>query len=53
MSIRLRLTLLFSVILALTLTGFGGMLYGTQAQSMRRQQERTHQHHHHSNALAH
>jgi two-component system OmpR family sensor kinase len=41
MSVRLRLTLLYSVILALTLTGFGGMLYGTQARSMRAGNERT------------
>jgi len=34
MSIRLRLTLLYSVILALTLAGFSAMLYGTQAQSL-------------------
>ena len=34
MSIRLRLTLLFSAILALALTGFSAMLYGTQSQSM-------------------
>ena len=40
MSIRLRLTLLYSVILALTLTGFGAMLYGTQARSMRGDGER-------------
>ena len=35
MSIRLRLTLLYTVILALTLAGFSGMLYGWQWQSMR------------------
>jgi two-component system OmpR family sensor kinase len=40
MSIRLRLTLLYSVILALTLTGFGAMLYGTQARSIRGDDER-------------
>jgi two-component system OmpR family sensor kinase len=40
MSIRLRLTLFYSVILALTLTGFGAMLYGTQARSMRGADER-------------
>jgi two-component system OmpR family sensor kinase len=34
MSIRLRLTLLYSVILALTLTGFSAMLYGTQSRSI-------------------
>jgi len=40
MSIRLRLTLLYTAILALTLTGFGTMLYGTQSQSMRSGEER-------------
>jgi hypothetical protein len=40
MSIRLRLTLLYTAILALTLTGFGMMLYGTQSQSMRSGEER-------------
>ena len=34
MSIRLRLTLLYTAILALTLTGFGGVLYGTQSRSL-------------------
>ena len=34
MSIRMRLTLLYTTILALTLTSFGGMLYVTQSQSM-------------------
>lgn len=33
MSIRLRLTLLYTVILALTLTAFGAALYNVQAQS--------------------
>jgi signal transduction histidine kinase len=32
-SIRLRLTVLYSVILALTLAAFGGLLYATQAHS--------------------
>lgn len=40
MSIRLRLTLLYTAILALTLTGFGTMLYGTQSQSVRSGEER-------------
>ena len=40
MSIRLRLTLLYSVILALTLTGFSAMLYGWQSRSMRSHEER-------------
>ncbi|MCP4540909.1 MAG: HAMP domain-containing histidine kinase [Chloroflexi bacterium] len=40
MSIRLRLTLLFTAILALTLAGFGAMLYGTQSRSMRGGDER-------------
>jgi signal transduction histidine kinase len=40
MSIRLRLTLLYTVILALTLAGFGAMLYSTQAQSIRGGEER-------------
>ena len=35
MSIRLRLTLLYTAILALTLASLGGMLYSTQSQSMR------------------
>jgi len=35
MSIRLRLTLLYTAILALTLASFGGALYGTQSRSMR------------------
>jgi two-component system OmpR family sensor kinase len=34
MSIRLRLTLLYTAILALTLTVFSAMLYGTQLQSI-------------------
>ena len=34
MSIRLRLTLLYTAILALTLTSFGGVLYITQSRSM-------------------
>jgi len=34
MSIRLRLTLLYTAILALTLTAFSAMLYGTQSQSI-------------------
>lgn len=40
MSIRLRLTLLYSVILALTLAGFSGMLYGWQWRSVRSREER-------------
>jgi two-component system OmpR family sensor kinase len=40
MSIRLRLTLLYTMILALTLVGFGVVLYGTQAQTMRDREER-------------
>ncbi len=40
MSIRLRLTLLYTVILALTLAGFGAMLYRVQAQSLYRREER-------------
>jgi two-component system OmpR family sensor kinase len=39
MSIRLRLTLLYTTILALTLIGFGAVLYGTQAQTMRDREE--------------
>jgi two-component system OmpR family sensor kinase len=39
MSIRLRLTLLYSVILALTLVGFSGMLYGWQWRSVRSREE--------------
>jgi two-component system OmpR family sensor kinase len=39
MSIRLRLTLLYTAILALTLIGFGGVLYGTQAQTIRDREE--------------
>ncbi len=39
MSIRLRLTLVYSLILALTLAGLGGVLYGTQLQSVRRNEE--------------
>jgi len=40
MSIRLRLTVIYSVILALTLTGFSAMLYGWQSQSIRSAEER-------------
>jgi two-component system OmpR family sensor kinase len=40
MSIRLRLTLLYTAILALTLASFGAMLYGTQSQSIRSGEER-------------
>jgi two-component system OmpR family sensor kinase len=40
MSIRLRLTLLYTVILALTLAGFGAMLYSIQSQSIRGGEER-------------
>ena len=40
MSIRLRLTLLYTAILALTLASFGAMLYGTQSRSMRSGEER-------------
>ena len=40
MSIRLRLTLVYTAILALTLTGAGGLLYGTQVQSMYGGEER-------------
>jgi len=40
MSIRLRLTLLYTAILALTLAISGGGLYSTQYQSMRRDEER-------------
>jgi two-component system OmpR family sensor kinase len=40
MSIRLRLTIVYTAILALTLAGFGAMLYGTQSQSMRDSDER-------------
>jgi two-component system OmpR family sensor kinase len=40
MSIRLRLTLLYTTILALTLIGFGAVLYGTQAQTIRDREER-------------
>ena len=39
MSIRLRLTLLYSVILALTLASFSGMLYGWQWRSVRSREE--------------
>ena len=39
MSIRLRLTLLYTTILALTLVGFGAVLYGTQAQTIRDREE--------------
>jgi signal transduction histidine kinase len=40
MSIRLRLTLLYTTILALTLIAFGAVLYGTQAQTIRDREER-------------
>ncbi len=40
MSVRLRLTLLYTAILALTLSGFGAMLYGTQSKSIRGGDER-------------
>ncbi len=40
MSIRLRLTLLYTAILALTLTGFGVALYKVQAQSTYGREER-------------
>jgi len=40
MSIRLRLTLLYTTILALTLIGFGAVLYGTQGQTIRDREER-------------
>jgi len=40
MSIRLRLTLLYTAILALTLAISGGGLYSTQYRSMRRDEER-------------
>jgi len=39
-SIRLRLTLVYTVILAITLAGLGGVLYGTQLQSMVLAEER-------------
>lgn len=39
MSIRLRLTLLYSAILALTLFGFGAILYGSQSQSLLTQEK--------------
>jgi two-component system OmpR family sensor kinase len=39
MSIRLRLTLLYTAILAFTLIGFGAVLYGTQAQTIRDREE--------------
>jgi signal transduction histidine kinase len=39
MSIRLRLTLLYTAILALTLVGFGAVLYGTQAQTIHDREE--------------
>jgi signal transduction histidine kinase len=39
MSIRLRLTLLYTVILALTLASFSGMLYGWQWRSVRGHEE--------------
>lgn len=39
MSIRLRLTLLYTTILTLTLIGFGGVLYGTQAQTIHDREE--------------
>jgi two-component system OmpR family sensor kinase len=40
MLIRLRLTLLYTTILALTLVGFGAVLYGTQVQTIRDREER-------------
>jgi two-component system OmpR family sensor kinase len=40
MSIRLRLTLLYSVILALTLVGFSAMVYGVQRQSTLQDEKR-------------
>ena len=40
MSIRLRLTLAYTAILALTLAVMGGLLYGTQLQLMHRAEER-------------
>lgn len=40
MSIRLRLTLLYTTILALTLIGFGAVLYETQVQTIRDREER-------------
>jgi len=40
MSIRLRLTLLYTTILALTLASLGGILYSTQYRSMSRSEER-------------
>jgi two-component system OmpR family sensor kinase len=39
MSIRLRLTLLYTTILALTLIGFGAVLYETQVQTIRDREE--------------
>ncbi|MBN1978884.1 MAG: HAMP domain-containing histidine kinase [Anaerolineae bacterium] len=39
MSIRLRLTMLYTAILALTLIGFGAVLYGTQAQTIHDREE--------------
>ncbi|MDY6875645.1 MAG: HAMP domain-containing sensor histidine kinase [Chloroflexota bacterium] len=39
MSIRLRLTLLYTTILALTLIGFGAILYGSQSQSLLAQEK--------------
>jgi two-component system OmpR family sensor kinase len=39
-SIRLRLTLVYTAILALTLASLGGVLYGTQLQSMHLAEER-------------
>ena len=39
MSIRLRLTLLYSAILALTLFGFSAILYGSQSQSLLTQEK--------------
>lgn len=40
MSIRLRLTLVYTAILALTLASLGAVLYSTQLQSMRSDEER-------------
>ena len=40
MSIRLRLTLVYTAILALTLASLGAILYSTQLQSMRSGEER-------------
>ncbi len=40
MSVRLRLTLLYTAILALTLAGLGGVLYGTQVSTLRSDETR-------------